>query len=334
MLKTFFWNSNERRFRLLYRLGSLCILIFLLFGIVIALEEFLSVNIWSNRPHPSKKTESLECILNSSLIIIGVLLCAKIFDRRKLSDFGITIKLKWWIDLLFGFILGAAVITVSFLIEYGLGYVEIILTFQTIAPARSFISELFWPLLMFLFVALNEELLDRGYILKNVAEGFLFLGKRLSIILAIVFSSFIFTLWHVKNYYATTDYLIGIFIFGLVMAFSRLSSGRISIAIGFHFSFNLFLVNVFGSEIGPYINDETKVFVTTYLDYGFLLLDPPIHWSFVILNGLQLFCIPIILLWSRWRNGKWINGDLCVYQLSPLHPSESTLAANRQDDSL
>ena len=96
-------------------------------------------------------------------------------------------------------------------------------------------------ILLFLIVAITEEVFFRGYVLTNLLES-------MSYRLAIVCSSFIFALVHVSNAHFGWIGFINIFLFGILTALFYLENNNLSIAIGIHFIWNL-AQNLFGFAV-------------------------------------------------------------------------------------
>ena len=102
--------------------------------------------------------------------ILTVWLAGRFLDRRPFSAFGFRLGAGWWLDLFFGMVLGALLMTAVFLVELGLGWVEVTGSFETQGGAPFVISMLI-PVAAFLCVGISEETVFRGYQLKNAAEG-------------------------------------------------------------------------------------------------------------------------------------------------------------------
>ncbi len=69
---------------------------------------------------------------------LAMLLAALILDRRRYRDYGFGINVRWWLDLGFGLFLGAAIMLVIFLLEWGLGWIEVTPVWSAPEHARGF----------------------------------------------------------------------------------------------------------------------------------------------------------------------------------------------------
>ncbi|WP_051979474.1 CPBP family intramembrane glutamic endopeptidase [Edaphobacter aggregans] len=97
----------------------------------------------------------------------------------------------------------------------------------------------------------NEELVFRGYQLKNLAEGLMGkrLGARAALRLAVVMSSTFFGLAHLANNKATAFSTINIIVGGLLLSLPVLLTGELAISIGLHITWNLFEGTVYGFPV-------------------------------------------------------------------------------------
>src|SRR5919112_4596844 len=118
--------------------------------------------------------------------VLTVWLAGRFLDRRPFSEFGFHLGAGWWLDLLFGMVLGALLMTVVFLIELGLGWVRVTGAFETYGTGATFVISILFPAAYFVCVGFSEETVSRGYRLKNAAEGLNYpvLGPRGAVVLA------------------------------------------------------------------------------------------------------------------------------------------------------
>ena len=74
---------------------------------------------------------SLSSLLST---FFSVWLAGRFLDRRPFVDFGFRLDGGWWLDLIFGMVLGALLMTTIFLAELGLGWVTVEGAFETVEP--------------------------------------------------------------------------------------------------------------------------------------------------------------------------------------------------------
>jgi membrane protease YdiL (CAAX protease family) len=238
--------------------------------------------------------------------ILSVWLAGRFLDRRLSSDFGFHLGAGWWLDLLFGLALGALLITAVFIVELGMGWVEVtgaLVTFETGVPFAPYVL---LPVVMFVCVGISEETVFRGYQLKNAAEGLNYpaLGPRGAILLAWALSSVFFGVLHADNPSATLVSTSNIVLAGLLLGFGYVLSGELAIPIGLHITWNLFQNTVYGfpvSGFGP--------FGATFLATRQTGPDLWTGGSFGPEAGLlapvaMLLGMLLIALWTRLRAGK------------------------------
>jgi hypothetical protein len=168
-------------------------------------------------------------------------------DRRRFADFGFGVDRDWWVDLGFGFGLGAALMTLVFLVELALGWVVVVGTF---APRGSFLAGFLAVLALFVVVGVQEELLARGYLLTNVCEGLRgWLGDRGATAVAVVVSSAVFGALHLGNPNATLVSTLSVSFAGVMLALGYVLTDELAIPIGLHVSWNLFQGAVYGFPV-------------------------------------------------------------------------------------
>lgn len=190
-------------------------------------------------------------LLSLGAALVSVWLAGRFLDRRPFSGFGLKLNRDWWIDFGFGLGLGALLMTSIFLVELAAGWIRITGTLTVEDGTSSFLPAILAPLFLFLCVGFGEELVSRGYHLKNMAEGLNYtgLGPRGAILLAWVLSSSVFGLAHLANPGATLVSTINIAFAGLLLGVGYVLTGSLAIPIGLHITWNFFQGNVFGFPV-------------------------------------------------------------------------------------
>ena len=200
----------------------------------------------------------------SALAIVAVtLFAARFLDRRPISDLGLQFTSGWRRDLGFGLFLGALLMLLIFLVELALGWITIEDVFYTRLP-YPFWMALVSPLTLFLLVGIYEELLVRGYVLKNLAEGLSFhpLGGKAGMLLGLLLSSALFGLLHAGNPNASPVSTVYLSLAGLFLGLPVLLTDQLAIPIGLHITWNFFQGNVFGFPVsGTPVNRTTFIAV-------------------------------------------------------------------------
>lgn len=126
------------------------------------------------------------------------------------------------------------------------------------------LSNLLSLIMLFVLVAMAEELVFRAYLLDMLVE-------RLVPWKAIVWSSVIFSLFHLGNDHFGIIGFVNIFLSGVLLAYLYLEHRNLSMPIGLHFAWNL-LQAMFGFSVSgqPFGNVFTLKFYsdTTFLTGG------------------------------------------------------------------
>jgi CAAX protease family protein len=239
-----FENETENRLRSGWRiLGQQLLLVFVL----MLLEEYATAPIKSSLSQ--NVLLMLDAITGILAFGISVWLAGNWFDHRRFVDFGFHLSRLWWIQLGFGAALGALLMSLIFLAEWFLGYVYIIQVGFTVEPGRSLTLALLVMLVHYIGVSFTEEILARGYVLRNLLDGFSVLSRKMTIGLAVFVSSIIFALPHAGNPNATSTSTLLLIVFGIMCAAGVILTGELAIPFGLHLTWNFFQGHVFGFAV-------------------------------------------------------------------------------------
>ncbi|HET9224686.1 MAG TPA: type II CAAX endopeptidase family protein [Roseiflexaceae bacterium] len=246
-----FYNAEQRRARALWRICALMGLFLvgiLVFGLVFGLVAFgLAGGRVGPTATPFLVAGSAAALLSA---LLSVWLTGRFLDRRPVAGFGFHLGRDWWLDLGFGLALGALLMTGIFLVERAAGWVEVE-TSWWVDAGESFALAILAPLFIFVCVGIYEELLMRGYLLRNLAEGFnsRMIGPRVALMLAWVLSSAIFGLAHAGNANATVVSTLNIALAGIFLGLGYVLTGELAVPIGLHITWNFFQGNVYGFPV-------------------------------------------------------------------------------------
>ena len=264
------------------------------------------VSIGSDGPGASVLLPLLSRVAGLLAVIMSVWLAGRLLDRRPFSAFGFHLGAGWWIDLLFGMVLGALLMTAVFLIELGLGWVRVTGTFETYGTDAPFAVCMLLPIAAFLCIGFYEETISRGYQLKNAAEGLNYpsIGPRGAVLLAWILSSVFFGVLHADNPNATPLSTFNIVLAGLMLGFGYVLSGELAIPIGLHITWNFFQGAIYGFPVSGFGSFGATLLVTDQ--------DGPELWtggSFgpeggLLIPAVMILGISLIALWTRLRTGK------------------------------
>jgi membrane protease YdiL (CAAX protease family) len=240
-IKAIFWNTEQRRIRAGWRL----VIQFVLFAAILIGLALIGRLLGTG--------DAMVLIFSALYLLLGLglaWLMARFIDRRPLADFGFHCRRAWWLDLGFGFVLGAVLMTGIFFTESTAGWVDVISADwrgSGLSLAHIFIVSL----VVYVAIGFNEELTFRGCQLRNLAEGLAsrWLGPRLAVAVAMLLSSGIFGIGHALNPHATMVSTVNIVLAGLFLSLPYVLTGELGLSIGLHTSWNLFQGTVYGFPV-------------------------------------------------------------------------------------
>lgn len=194
-----------------------------------------------------------------------------------------------------------------FIIEYKIGWITVTGMLYTSQPQSSVFNPLIFFLVLFISVGISEELLSRGYLLTNFAEGLTTksIGPKGGVLLALIITSGMFGLGHAGNPEATLVAVINIAFAGVFLASAFILTGRLAVPIGVHITWNFFQGPFFGFPVsGQSTAEIASVF---HIEQG-----GPKFWTggaFGPEAGMLgliaiVLGILIILAWTYWCEGK------------------------------
>jgi membrane protease YdiL (CAAX protease family) len=302
-IATIFWNAHERRFRAGWRL-VLQLLIWLI--VVIAFLLGVKAIAVAAEVITPAEFEDWEIIVESVATLAAIWVGGRLLDRRRFAEFGFHINKDWLIDFGFGLFLGGFLISLVFLSALAAGWVVVTGTLVTQSQTGHFTIGLVVSTVTFLLVSAQEELMCRGYVLTNLAEGLHWKrsGPRWAIAGATLLSAALFGVLHMLNPHTSSMSNLSAFLGGVVLALGYVLTGELAIPIGFHTTWNLFQANVFGFPVSG--EDMSPVTLLATERGG------PDLWvgdafgpesGLLVIGAVVLGCL-LIPLWTRLRYGS------------------------------
>jgi membrane protease YdiL (CAAX protease family) len=334
-MKSIFWNAAQHRVRAAWRL-LLALLLFYLLEVIIAgvggvlLLPVLVGGATLDQLRASGNAAAivgqlaeipaflmLSALASLLAMLAAAFVAAQLLDRRRFADFGFHFSRGWWLDFAFGLVLGAALMGGIFLVERAAGWVTVTGLLFTATPGQPFLLALLTPLVTFICVGIYEELMSRGYLLRNVAEGIRFgpVTPAAAVGVAWLASSAVFGWMHHNNPNVTVISLINLVVAGLFLGLGYILTGELAISIGAHMAWNFFQGNVFGFPVSG-ANFSSATFVA-------IRQGGPVMWTggaFGPEGGLlgvlaMVVGALLIALWVRARRGGLLLcAPLAVYE--------------------
>lgn len=239
MIRSLFYSSSEHRLRAAWRLaGQLLLLffIFLLLGIPLGFWAAFFPGL----------TEAVLLAAGSLIlavaVTVSVLQARRLFDRRTFTSLGLDRESPAARDLLFGFLLSGLLMGLIYLVEWAAGWARFEGFTWELQGWGSTLLGVAGAGLVFVLVGWYEELLARGYWLKNLRDG-------LNLAWGVAISSALFALAHSANPNVTWVAIVGLFAAGLFLAYGYLRTGLLWLSIGLHIGWNFFEGTVFGFPV-------------------------------------------------------------------------------------
>ncbi|MDS0282376.1 CPBP family intramembrane glutamic endopeptidase [Haloarcula onubensis] len=237
-------NPAEKRLRAPWRIGLWILLAG--FGSVVLTLLFTVV------PAPTGETGLAAAVyalaeLGWGFLAMGVagLGFGYLLDRRTMADFGLGLDAQWWRDAGFGVALGLGLPTVVLAVELAVGWTAV----TAVLPATTggtfglgstgAVVGLALLIPFFVVQATVEEILVRGYLLTNLAEGAAgAVGKTVSTVAATVLTGALFGVLHWTNPSATLLSVTNITLYGFLLGACYVLTDRLGVACGFHVAWN------------------------------------------------------------------------------------------------
>ena len=228
------------------------LLIVLPYFFIVGLFQFIGILIAGidlSQDYPEKT--AFQKLIISWFNLLGTFLVIWIFmeyvEKEKFIQLGFHIKNRIK-DILIGIILGALIMGAGYLLLYFWGEIQ----FERVLFNFTDLTLIF---LHFLIVALVEEVLFRGYILRNLMISF---DKYI----ALIVSSCLFSLMHGFNPNISSFSLMGLFLAGMLLGATYIFTKNLWFPIALHFSWNLFQsllgFNVSGQDAYSIVEHQTR----------------------------------------------------------------------------
>jgi membrane protease YdiL (CAAX protease family) len=297
-MRSAFWNHQEARLRAGWRVLL----------VVVAASVASTTLSGPGRRLLTERLPSLYASLVESLTLVALVavilwLAARWLDRRRFADYGFHLGRAWWLDLTSGLILGAVLVSGAYVLLLGTGWLRISETF--VSPEElPFIPTMLIDVLIVVGVAGWEELVFRGYLVKNVAEGLSgVLGTRWGAAVAVLVPAAFFGWLHASNADATLLSVVNIAIFGILFGVAYVLTGELALPLGLHLAWDF--TQGFGFGRSP---DPSALGTFLLVEEGDAGARPWTGWPSgfeggLVATAMLALAFVLILAWVRYRRG-------------------------------
>lgn len=244
-----FWNREEGRLRTPLRF-VVALLLVLVFTLALGLVAFLlGLVVDDFGPRLAAVAELLSLLALTG----GVLGIIWLVDRRTFADIGLGFDARWRREFGVGLASGTAMagLTAGIVLLAGGTISGVAVTRDgALFADLSFGAGVLVAAAFFLTIAFIEELVFRGYLLVNIAEGLrTAVEKRRAVLLALGITAVLFGVAHAGNPDATAGSTLNITLFGLLLGGVYVTTDSLAAPIGLHTTWNFVLGPVFGLPV-------------------------------------------------------------------------------------
>ena len=186
-------------------------------------------------------------VIIAASAIPAVYIARRWIDGKRFASLGLEPGKRSATGAVFGFLLSGVMAGIVFVAMATLGFVDNV----HIAPVDAAAARvLVGSVLLMMLVGFWEELVFRGYILQNMAEG---MGMKV----AVLVSCLLYGLIHAANPNAGILSTAIIVLFGYLRIYGYLITGQLWLSFGMHAGWNFFQATVFGYAASGHAEDWT-----------------------------------------------------------------------------
>lgn len=301
-LRQYFWNDEEKRLRAPWRILAATVVLALVslallsaFGNAVVAAGVVTSEFFTTPPGLA-----VMFVVVSVGVFASLLFVARYVDRRRFTDYGFRTDARWWSDFTFGLVLGAALPTLMFAVGFAAGWFRVT---GFLVSEGSFASGIAAVVVLFVSVGFYEELLVRGWLLTNVAEGLASFGERAAVGVGVILTSALFGVLHLPNPGASLASATVITLAGVFLALGYVVTGELGIPVGVHITWNLFNGSVYGFGVSglqfPVSFVGTEAVGPEYATGGDFGPEAGLLGAAAVVVGTAA-----ILVWVRWQGDE------------------------------
>ena len=224
-------------------------------------------------------------------LMLTVWLFRKYVDKKSVISLGFSPKNK---DMFRGMIWGAGLITIGFLILYSIRAITITkINFNFLSLSMYFI--------FFVIIALQEEIMFRGYILSNLSES---MNKYV----ALAVSSVFFAIIHLPNGNMSILAVTNLFLAGILLGIYYTHKKNLWFPIGMHITWNFFQGPIFGFEVSGI---KTEAVIIQQISGNQLLTGGKFGFEGSVIATL-IMIISIIIIHFKFREKRKLSDTIII----------------------
>ncbi|MFQ6617682.1 MAG: lysostaphin resistance A-like protein [Fidelibacterota bacterium] len=167
-------------------------------------------------------------ILSTGILVLISFVTLKFVDGRPFKLLGLNFYSKWWLEFALGLAVGLFIIGLTFFSMLIFNFIQLT---SLSMPINSIMGWGLFYMGLFLFAALSEEVMFRGYIFQVFVEG----TNPLSGVIVI---SILFGLVHLMNPNASLISTLNLILAGAVLATAYLKTRGLWMPLGLHLAWN------------------------------------------------------------------------------------------------
>jgi hypothetical protein len=215
------------------------------------------------------------------IVIIMIWLFMKFIDKQPLIEIGFQTqgRLK---EINYGILFGLFIMSFAFVFLSAIG--EIVFLSYSLD-----FNQILLSIALFIGVSFFEEIIFRGYMLKNLLESF-------NPFVALLISSLFFSLIHASNPNVTSLGLCNIFLAGIFLGVSYVFTKNLWFPIALHFSWNFFQA-MFGFKVSGL---DSYSIIEFMIPYNNMINGGEFGFESSILSIIVLF-IGTIIIWNYFK---------------------------------
>ncbi len=278
---SWFRSPADGRLRAGWRIAA-----FLAIFYTIALPLLFGLRALLNFP----KSSPLVIVIIAVAATPAVYIARRWIDKKSLTSLGLQPSMRSAADVVFGFLLSGIMAGAVFGAMLGLGYIENV---QAATISWSIAGVLAGSLFIMALVGFWEELVFRGYIFQNMAEG-------MEMKTAVLLSCAMYGLVHSANPNASLLSTAIIVLFGYLRIYGYVSTGQLWLSIGMHTGWNFFQATIFGFAASGH--SEARTLLTHDSSAaGWLSGGDFGPEASVLTIPVVLIALAVMRMWSRMR---------------------------------